>query len=215
MLLEQGFSVAICARNQKELDELYRVWTASYPAQQIICHRADMGSVDDILGFVGAVLTAFPGVDILVNNAGIFLPGNLVDEPEGRLEQMINVNVYGAYRLTRQLLPGMKFRRGGHIFNVCSVASLQAYPGGGAYSVTKYALLGFSDNLRMELIPDQIRVTAICPGATYTASWAESDIAPSRMMEARDVAMTIWNAYSLSDNANIDRIVMRPTTGDL
>lgn len=214
-LLSEGFSVAICARGQEELNDLQNAWSAAYPEQQIICHRADMGEPEDVRIFADRVLSTFPQVDILVNNAGIFTPGTLADEPEGNLEMLMNVNLFGSYRLTRLLLPHMKERQSGHIFNICSVASLQAYPNGGAYSITKYALLGFSDNLRLELAPDRIRVTAVCPGATYTHSWIESGVAASRMMEAEDVASVIWNAYSLSENANIDRIVMRPVTGDL
>jgi short-subunit dehydrogenase len=214
-LLRKGFSVAICARGQDDLDNLRKAWSTAYPGQKIICQRTDMGQPEDVRIFADTVLSAFPKVDILINNAGIFTPGALAEEPEGNLEMLMNVNLFGSYRLTRLLLPRMKERRSGHIFNICSVASLQAYPNGGAYSVTKYALLGFSDNLRMELIPDRIRVTAVCPGATYTHSWIESGVSASRMMEAEDVASVIWNAYSLSENANIDRIVMRPVTGDL
>ncbi len=215
LLLENGFSVAICARNNKLLSEYQRQWQDKYPEQKIIAQRTDMGETEDIRTFVTTIGQQFPQVDILINNAGVFLPGSLADEPEGNLETLMNVNLYGSYRLTRLLLPGMKTRREGHIFNICSVASLQAYPNGGAYSITKYALLGFSDNLRLELQPDRIRVTAVCPGATYTQSWEGSGVSPTRMMEAADVAKVIWNAYMLSDNANIDRIVLRPLSGDI
>ncbi len=214
-LLREGFSVAVCARGQKDLDELQKDWSETYPDQQVICLRADMGVPEDVQAFADKILSTFPQVDILVNNAGVFTPGTLADEPEGNLEMLMGVNLFGSYRLTRLLLPHMKERQSGHIFNICSVASLQAYPNGGAYSITKYALLGFSDNLRLELTPNHIRVTAVCPGATYTHSWIESGVAAARMMEAEDVASVIWNAYSLSENANIDRIVMRPVTGDL
>lgn len=214
-LLQEGFSVAVCARGQHDLDELQKKWGAAYPGQQVVCHRADMGAPEDVQAFASKILNTFPQVDILVNNAGVFTPGTLAEEPEGNLEMLMNVNLYGSYRLTRLLLPRMKEQQSGHIFNICSVASLQAYPKGGAYSITKYALLGFSDNLRLELTPDHIRVTAVCPGATYTHSWLESGIAAARMMEAEDVASVIWSAYGLSENANIDRIVMRPVTGDL
>ncbi len=79
----------------------------------------------------------------------------------------------------------MKKNNSGHIFNMCSIASLRAYPNGGSYSISKYALLGFSENLREELKPYSIKVTAICPGATYTPSWEGSDgVEPARIMEA-------------------------------
>ncbi len=95
------------------------------------------------------------------------------------------------------------------------MASLKAYPAGGSYSITKYALLGFSDNLREELKPLGLRVTAICPGATWSRSWSGSGVAESRIMEAEDVANMLWASYSLSSRADVERIVVRPQGGDL
>ena len=145
----------------------------------------------------------------------MYLPGNISDEPDGLLDTMLGVNLYAAYYLTRKLLPVMKKNNTGHIFNMCSIASLRAYPNGGSYGIAKYATLGFSENLREELKPTGIKVTAICPGATYTPSWHGSGIDPGRMMEAADVANMIWGAYSLSSGANVDTIIMRPVKGDI
>jgi NAD(P)-dependent dehydrogenase (short-subunit alcohol dehydrogenase family) len=214
-LLKEGFSVAVCARGVDALREQEQQWRQQYPEALLICQRADMGNPDDVNAFATQILERFPRVDILVNNAGIFLPGALATEPEGNLEMLMSVNVFGAYRLTRQLLPRMKEQGSGHIFNICSVASLRAYPNGGAYSITKYALLGFSENLRLELMPWSIRVTAICPGAVWTASWEGSGAPEGRMMQAADVADVLWTAYALSPNANVDRIVLHPLGGDI
>jgi short-subunit dehydrogenase len=98
---------------------------------------------------------------------------------------------------------------------MCSVASLKSYLNGGAYSITKYALLGFSENLRAELMPFNIKVTAICPGATNSRSWAGSGIPAERIMEPGDVANMLWAAYTLSAQADVETIVMRPLKGDL
>jgi short-subunit dehydrogenase len=154
-------------------------------------------------------------VDVLVNNAGQFLPGSVHDEGEGVLERMIAVNLYGAYQLTRVLLPGMMARRSGHIFNICSVASLQAYPNGGAYSISKWALAGFSANLREELKPHGIKVTSVYPGAVYTDSWAGSGVEPNRIMQAADVAEMVYAASRLSPQATVEEILLRPQLGDL
>src|SRR6185312_5050858 len=127
----------------------------------------------------------------------------------------MSVNLYSAYHLTRQLLPIIKEKKTGHIFNMCSVASLKAYPNGGSYGISKYALLGFSNNLREELIPFNIKVTALCPGATYSRSWEGSGVHPDRMMEGKDIADTLWASYTLSAQANVELIVIRPLKGDL
>jgi short-subunit dehydrogenase len=112
-------------------------------------------------------------VDILINNAGIFTPGSIYNEEDGLLQSMIETNVYSAYHLTRCLVPKMIEAKQGHIFNMCSIASLNAYANGGSYSISKFALLGFSKNLREELKPHHIKVTAVSPGAVMSDSWGD------------------------------------------
>ncbi|HEV9037650.1 MAG TPA: SDR family oxidoreductase, partial [Puia sp.] len=144
-----------------------------------------------------------------------FIPGSVYNEKDGVLETLMTVNLYSAYYLTRQLLPSMMTRRSGHIFNICSVASLQAYPNGGAYSISKYALAGFSANLREEMKSYGIKVTTVYPGAAYTDSWAGSGVDPHRIMEAEDVAAMVYAASRLSPQATVEEILLRPQLGDL
>ena len=128
---------------------------------------------------------------------------------------MINVNLYSAYHLTRMIVPGMMKRKKGHVFNMCSIAALKAYENGGAYSISKFALLGFTKNLREEMKPHHIKVTAVIPGAAYTDSWAGSGIDPNRIMEAGDISKMIYTAAFLSPQACVEEIIMRPVLGDL
>lgn len=214
-LLKEGFSVAVCARNEQELQALETKWNSDYPNASVLIYPTDLSVKENVLAFAGTVLSNFPQVDILVNNAGIFLPGTLANEADGHLEATMNVNLYSVYHLTRALLPSMMGRNSGHIFNMCSVASLKAYPNGGSYSISKYALLGFSENLREELKPFNIRVTAVCPGATWSRSWETSGIDEQRMMDAKDVAKMIWATYETSPRTNVETIVMRPLKGDI
>jgi short-subunit dehydrogenase len=153
--------------------------------------------------------------DILVNNAGSFAGANVHDEEEGALEEMIETNLYSAYHLTRVIVPGMIKQKSGHIFNMSSVAGLKAYPGGGSYSISKFALRGFSVNLREELKQHNIKVTTVFPGATYTDSWASSGIRKDRFMEAGDIAKMIFAASELSPQACVEDIILRPQLGDI
>ncbi len=214
-LLQQGFSVALCARNKTKLEAHADEWQKAYPNATILVYAADLTIKGEVDAFADKVLETFPETDLLINNAGNYLPGTIADEQEGLLEQMIAINLFSAYHLTRKMLPRMKSRNKGHIFNMCSVASLRAYPNGGSYSISKYALMGFSENLREELMPYGIKVTAVCPGATYTPSWEGSGVEPGRIMAAGDIADMIWSAYSLSAQANVDTIVLRPLKGDI
>jgi short-subunit dehydrogenase len=212
-LLAHGFNIAVCARSESDLKQLSEAWQARYPDASIAAITADFSDTEAVARFAMQVRQRFSDIHMLVNNAGIFQPGDIATEPDGQLEQMMQVNLFAAYHLTRTLLPQMN--AGAHIFNMCSVASLKAYPNGGAYGITKYALMGFSENLREELKPRGIRVTALCPGATWSRSWSGSGVHEDRMMKATDVADMLWAAYSLSNQADVETIIMRPLAGDL
>ena len=209
-----GNQLLICSRNEKELIETAKELQEKNP-ETIIQYRATyMGNKTDVLHFADWCLK-FGVPDIIINNAGQFIPGSIHNEPDGHLEKMLEINLYSAYHLTRRLLPSMIKQKSGHIFNVCSIASLNAYANGGAYSIRKFALLGFSKNLREEMKPNGIKVTAVLPGATMSASWAGASIDPNRIMEANDIATMIYAASQLSAQAVVEDIILRPQLGDL
>lgn len=214
-LLKEGFDLAICARSQEDIHAVREEWLSRYPDATVLAKAADLSDAKDLKTFATSILALKRDIDLLVNNAGLFFPGAIASEPEGQLESMMAVNVYSAYHLTRALLPTMLKKRSGHIFNLCSVASLKAYPNGGSYSISKYALLGFSENLRDELKPHGIKVTALAPGATYSRSWSGSGIPEERLMKVEDIADMVWATYTLSARADVELIVMRPQLGDL
>ena len=134
------------------------------------------------------------------------MPGSVYNEAEGLLETMIETNLYSAYHLTRTLVPTMIAARTGHIFNICSIASLHAYPNGGSYSISKFALMGLTKNLREELKPFHIKVTGVYPGAVLSDSWAGFDNTSKRIMEAEDIAAMIVAASKLSPQAVVEDI---------
>lgn len=103
----------------------------------------------------------------------------------------------------------------GHIFNMCSIASLAAYSNGGSYSISKFALNGFSKNLREEMKPHHIKVTAVFPGAVMTDSWGDYDNSANRIMEAEDIAKMMFASAMLSPQACVEEILIRPQLGDL
>ena len=209
-----GYNILICSKNLRLIEDAAEDIRKLYPEVQVWAKAADLSVKADITDFAEwCLLHGEP--DILVNNAGIYLPGNVHDEPEGQMEKLMNINFYSAYHLSRQLLPSMIRRGRGHIFNISSIASLDAYPGGGAYSISKFALMGFSKNLRHELKGKGIKVTTVYAGAVATDSWEGFDNSRSRIMLASDIAETIAAAGSLSAQAVIEDIIIRPQLGDL
>ena len=210
-----GYNLFLLSKNEANLLESIEDLKTKYPNISIDGKAMDAGKKQDAQLFGEWVLHNADTVDVLVNNVGTYVPGNVTDEPDGALEQMLHVNLFSAYHTTRSLVSRMKAQKGGHIFTICSIASLNAYPGGGAYSISKYALLGFTRNLREELKPHNIKVTAIIPGAVFTDSWSGSGVDEQRIMEAEDIARMIYSTTQLSMQAVVEDIVMRPQLGDL
>lgn len=210
-----GADVVISSRNAAMLEATSRTLQAAHPRAKVHFHAADLSAragVDDLATYIRK---HWGQVDVLVNNAGLFVPGKVTEEADGVLEEQMRTNLYSAYHLTRAILPLMEGEGRRHIFNMCSVASLLAYPDGGSYSISKWALLGFTRVLREELMQQRIRVTAVLPGATYTRSWHGSGVPEARMMQADDVAAMVWAAYQLSPSAVVEDIILRPQEGDL
>jgi short-subunit dehydrogenase len=186
-----------------------------YPDVTIKAKPFDLSKKENAIALGNWILSLGISIDVLFNNAGSFVPGSVHDEPDGALENQVDTNLYSAYHLTRSLLPKMIQQKNGHIFNMCSVASLKAYKNGGAYSISKFALLGFSKNLREEMMPYGIKVTAVIAGAAYTDSWVSSGIDKKRFMETEDVAKMIYASSQLSPQACVEEILMRPQLGDI
>ena len=209
-----GNTLFICARNEKELSDTSKELESKFN-NRVFYFPADLSDKSSTREFGKWVLQQTSQVDILINNAGQFIPGSIYNEEDGLLEKMIGINLYAAYNLTRILLPAMMDKKQGHIFNICSIAALKAYANGGSYSISKFALMGFSKNLREELKPYNIKVTTVYPGAVYTSSWFGSGVPESRIMEAADIANVIFNSSKLSPQACVEDIVIRPLLGDL
>lgn len=212
---EGGHTIVACARSINDLTEMEIAFKQQFQLATLFVKEIDLSTKEGAIDFGCWLIDEKLVPDVLVNNAGSFIPGSIHNEEDGTLEKMMDINLYSAYHLTRTVLPVMMENRSGHIFNMCSIASLQAYNNGGAYSISKFALLGFSKNLREEMKPHGIKVTAVCPGAVMSASWEGSDIDPNRIMEAKDIANMVYAAAQLSPMAVVEDIVMRPQLGDL
>ena len=205
-----GHKVAVCSRTEKDLKAL-----AKKAPENIIYQTCDVSDAEDLHSFYDFVKKNFRTIDILVNNAGIFVPGQILSEEDGNLEMLIETNLYSAYRMSRLFLPDMIKRKKGHVFNMCSIASIKAYEYGGSYSISKFALYGMSKSMREELKPHNIKVTAVLPGATLTDSWAGTDLPDSRFMKAEDVADMVYAMSMLSPSAVVEDILLRPIEGDI
>jgi len=215
-LARGGCSVLFTARTNSELESLLQELQSQYPKQQFHCAPFDMGKREEVAQCADWIRKLAVGrIDLLVHNAGLFLPGSLLEEAEGQFLSLLEVNLLSAYYLTRDLADLIKSSRGAHLFFLCSTASIKAYPAGGAYAVSKHALLGLARSLRQELMPAGVVVTSILPGPTYTSSWSGSGLPEERFMRAEDVAELIWTSWKVSPGAVVEELLVRPILGDL
>jgi short-subunit dehydrogenase len=214
-LAGMGYDLVVCARSEGDLEEMERHWAGHFSGKKIHTFSVDVSVKEEVARFAGSVRSLTPRLDVLVNNAGVFLPGTVLDEPDGQLERMIETNLYSAYWLTRELAPMMVERGRGYIFNISSIAAITAYASGGSYGMSKQALLGFSRSLRSELKDKGVKVSAILPGATWSASWEGADFPEDRLMQPEDVAQAVTAALRMGPNAVLEEIIIRPQLGDL
>lgn len=209
-----GYSVATCARHESDLEQLKselseRFETKIHTCAADLSQRSDLDAFLDFVGMIGKP------VSVLVNNTGTFRPGEVLSEEEGSLEFMVDTNLYSAYHITRGIAPAMKSAGAGHIFNICSTASIMAYTNGGSYCISKFALYGFSKVLREELKESGVRVTSVLPGATLTPSWDGMDIPEDRFIKATDIAKLVLTTSELSEGSVVEDLLIRPQLGDI
>lgn len=212
---QEGMGLIGCSRHANDLEAMKDELDSLHPDLPVHLIPAELSSPHEVDTFAQYVRSITETPAVLVNNAGIFQPGGILNEKPGVLERTMQINLFSAYHLTRHLLPGMIEQGKGHIFNLCSVASLQAYAGGSTYAITKFAMLGFSRSLRAELKETGLRVTSLIPGATWSDSWSGADLPADRLMDADDIASLVWTSFSLRSPAVVEEILIRPQLGDL
>lgn len=211
----QGFDILTCARNTSDLESLKSTICELNKDVQIVTCVADLSTKKGREVILETYKTLNRTVDVLVNNAGLFVVGQIHNEAEGVLENQIQTNLMSAYDISRGIIPGMISKKVGTIFNICSTASIVPYVSGGSYCISKFALLGMTKVLREEMKEHNIRVTAVLPGATLTASWEGVDLPKERFMKPEDVADAIWGVYNLSNQTVVEELLLRPQLGDI
>jgi short-subunit dehydrogenase len=213
-LAEAGFSLFIVGRdNDRLVDAKSQLLLAGAP--EVYTFVGDLSQSDVAKRCVSVIADTWESITVLVNNAGVFLPGRMMEEEDGQFETLMTTNMNSAYHITKGLWTLLKKSPRAHVFNMCSIASITAYAAGGSYSVSKFAMLGFSKSLRLEGMPHDIRVTAILPGATLTDSWAGVDLPSTRFIQPEDVANTLYSAFLMNENTVMEEVVLRPVLGDI
>ncbi len=207
-LAKKGHNLVICARTDQDLIALKEQLEIHHI--KVFTMVADCSKKEQVKAFCDFAKFNLPQLDILVNNVGLFLPGSLLDEEDESFELQQALNINSVYYLSKFVGKMMRSQKKGHIFNICSVASKMVIEHAGSYSVTKAAMLSLNNVLRAELAPYNVKVTAILPGSTLTASWEGTNLPPDQFVQPKDVANAIAAILDLSSGANVDELVLKP-----
>lgn len=215
LFLEKGVDIAINSRHIEDLETVKQEFEQTFPDREILIKQTDVSKREEVYAFGEFIKSKWSTLDILINNAGLYVGGLIHTEDDSVLENQIATNLYSAVHMTKSMLPMMLPQKSGTIVNISSIAGLQSYPNSGSYSVSKFALQGFSKVLRDEMKDKGIRVVSVLPGATWSNAWSGVDLPADRLMQARDIALTVWNSIELSKSAVVEDVILRPQLGDL
>ncbi|MGB3517467.1 MAG: SDR family oxidoreductase [Elainellaceae cyanobacterium] len=214
---QAGVDLVLLSRSK---DNLLKVADEARSHQvDVQIHPLDLTNLEQIQPAIAAIAQQGEPITILVNNAGMGYTGTLVDTSLKDWQAVLTLNLTSVFQCIQGILPSMRDRQQGTIINVGSIAGHQAFPGWGAYNVSKAGLIALSKTLAAEERSHGIRVTLITPGAVNTPIWdtdtVQADFNRTSMLTPEIVAQTIVQAALLPAQAVIDELVVMPSAGAL
>lgn len=212
-----GIDVALVSRSMDKLEAVAAA--ARLTGVEAKAFAVDLACVSQVQAKIQAIALEFGDIDILVNNAGMAYTATLSETPLEDWQQVINLNLTSVFQCINGILPTMRHRGIGTIINVASIAAKQAFPGWGAYSISKAGLISLSQALAQEERVHGIRVTAICPGAVNTELWdtdtVHANFDRSKMLTPEIVAQSILYTVLLPQQAVIEELTLMSNAGVL
>src|ERR1051325_6155564 len=200
-----GASTILCGRNRDQLEQTAR----KIQGEGILCDLSDWNAV---AAMAERVATTFGRLDLLINNAGVgSFGGPLHQMPLEQWDTIFNTNLRGVFYTIRAFAPMMISAGGGDIINISSISGKNPLPNGAAYAASKWGLNGLSYSVAEELRGNNIRVSVVCPGSTYTEFSPHAGKSPEKMLTSDDVAHAVAMLVTARPQAFISEVVLRPT----
>jgi short-subunit dehydrogenase len=208
-----GTNLVLVSRSQPELDAVAAEIAPLGVDVQI--RSIDLANLEQIKPQFESIVEQFP-IDILVNNAGMAYTGDLLTTPLADWQQVLALNLTSVFQCIQAVLPALRQQQG-TVINVASIAGYQAFPGWGAYNVSKAGLIALSKTLAAEERSHGVRVVTLCPGSVNTPIWdtetVQADFDRSRMLTPETVAQTIVQAALMPPEAVIEELTLMPSSG--
>ncbi len=220
-LAAAGAAVSLAARRTDRIEELAR--RIESDGGRALAVPTDVTKEEEARAFVERTNEELGRLDILVNNAGLMLLGPVYGADTSEWRNMVEINMLGLLYCTHAALPIMGGQGSGHIVNISSVAGRNATFGAAVYNLTKFGVNGFSEALRQELSPANVRVTVVEPGFVATElqghnthpmvvdaiSKAQEEIGD--LLQAGDIADAILYAVGVPQHVSVNEVLVRPT----
>lgn len=217
---EHGWDVIIAGRRENRLEDLKHLILDTYDVK-VFTLSFDVRNREAVEEELNALPHFWKEIDVLVNNAGLAAGLSTIQEGDiNDWEQMIDTNVKGLLYVSRTVLPWMIARKQGHVINIGSTAGKDAYANGNVYCGTKFAVDAITKSMRIDLLPHQIKVTAVNPGAAETefslvrfkgnAEKAKAVYNGFEALQADDIAEIVWFAASRPKHVVLNDIVVTP-----
>jgi 3-oxoacyl-[acyl-carrier protein] reductase len=197
-LAKEGVNLGLIGLNMSNLEKV-AAELASYDVN-VSAAAADVADITSVQHGVEHIQSDLASIDILINNAGTAKFGGFLDLTPEEWENIIRVNVMGVYNVTRAVLPGMIERKSGDIVNISSSAGQKGAPATSAYSASKFAVLGLTESLMLEVRKHNIRVTALTPSTVATDLAFDTNLItgnPENVMQPEDLADLIVSGLKL------------------
>ena len=218
---QNGNNLIITGRRNELLINVAQNLVTTYKIEVLpLCF--DVRKLEEVKNAIDSLPEKWRAIDVLVNNAGLAV--GLHPIHEGVIddwERMIDTNVKGLLYMTRLISPLMVERKQGHIINIGSIAGKEVYPNGNAYCGSKYAVDAITKGTRIDLLPHNVKVTQIAPGAADTEfslvrfkgdkQKADNVYKGFTPLTAADVADAVWFVTTLPDHVNVNDLVLMPT----
>jgi NAD(P)-dependent dehydrogenase (short-subunit alcohol dehydrogenase family) len=203
MLADEGYALTLAARKLDRLE-------AARTELECAVAQADVSSEEDCVRLVAGHVEQHGGLDVLVNSAGVGIAGLIGDTQTKHWDLQQNVNLRGAFLVTREALPHLR-RTKGYVVNLASIAGTMPTPGLAGYGAAKAALIALSRSLDREEAESGVRVTAICPAFVDTPMAAWSGIPGEQMIQPEDCAELVRALLKLSPHARVPVVVVERT----
>jgi len=201
-LVENGARVAFAARTEQDVEQAQREIGES--ARGFVTDVSDAAQCERL---VQQTVDAFDGLEILVNNAGLGIFASVAEMSVEQWDTVLHTNLDGVFYLTHHAIPHLKGGDGGWVINIASLAGKNAFPGGAAYSASKFGLVGFSEALMQDVRHDGIRVSYIMPGSVATHGFGEGDW----KIQPEDIGRIVLDLLATPDRTLPSRIEVRPS----